>query len=95
MKISKIYEGWKNALNPPEYLKEIINKTQEERLSICRNCPKHSSNHYTPLRPDEHCTDCGCTLSAKTACLSCECPLDSPLWKAVMTKKEQEKIKNE
>jgi hypothetical protein len=29
---------------------------------------------------DVHCVSCGCTLSAKTRCVSCDCP--QGLWKA-------------
>lgn len=48
---------------------------------------------YKSLRPDVHCTHCGCTLSAKTRCLSCSCPIN--LWKEVITKEEEENMKNE
>lgn len=92
-KMSQIYEGWKNHLHPEEHLKEIIESTKIQRLKICRTCSFHSSRHYTPFRPDEHCTNCGCTLSAKTACLSCKCPLPQPKWEAVVTEEEQEKMK--
>jgi hypothetical protein len=46
-----------------------------------------STKHKT-IRPDVHCTDCGCTLAAKTKCLSCQCPLEK--WKAVMSDREEE-----
>ncbi len=26
------------------------------------------------MRFDRHCLDCGCTLSAKLRCLTCDCP---------------------
>ena len=42
------------------------------------------------IRPDIHCTHCGCTLSAKTACLSCECPVGR--WKAITTDEQEEEI---
>ena len=48
---------------------------------------------HKSIRPDEHCTKCSCTLSAKTACLSCECPLMVPKWKAVLTEDEEEILK--
>ncbi len=75
MKLGQIYEGWKNHLLPEERLKAYIEYVSEERMNICNTCDKHSKNHHTPLRLDDHCTDCGCTLAAKTKCLSCECPL--------------------
>lgn len=73
METSKIFEGWKNKLLPAENMREVIKQTSEERLKICGDCPFHSKNSKT-IRPDAHCLSCGCTLSAKTACLSCSCP---------------------
>jgi uncharacterized Zn finger protein (UPF0148 family) len=61
-------------------------------MEICKDCPSNSKFHKT-LRPDEHCVICGCTLSAKTACLSCACPLCK--WDHVMSSKQEEEIKKE
>lgn len=94
MKISQVYEGWKNHLYPSKYLKETIKKVSKERLEICRSCELHSSNkkNYSSLRADEHCTDCGCTLLAKTKCLGCSCPKDK--WLQVVTDNEYKNIKD-
>lgn len=81
-KLSQIYEGWRNKLVPPEELKEVIAQVSKARTSICEQCPNHSKFHSS-IRLDAHCTHCGCTLSAKTACLSCKCPLPIPLWGAI------------
>lgn len=77
MGVSQIIEGWRNHIIPPEKLEEIINLVSEERLAVCNVCEEHSSNkkNYKSLRPDAHCVNCGCTLLAKTKCLTCECPL--------------------
>jgi len=53
------------------------------RIQICEECSFHSKHHNTPIRPDHHCTDCGCNLAAKTKCLSCECPQKK--WDALMS----------
>jgi len=58
-------------------------------MEICNNCSFHSKNHRT-LRPDVHCTSCGCTLSAKTKCLSCSCPVSK--WGAVTSDEEDSEI---
>lgn len=94
MNLLQIYEGWRNNLFPPEKLKDVIAKVGEERLAICKECPEHSSNkkEYETYRMDEHCTNCGCTLSAKTKCLSCSCPLSK--WKEVMTEKQEQEIQD-
>jgi hypothetical protein len=89
MNFSQLFEGWRNHISPPKYLKTIIKKVSEERMEICEGCYYHSKNHPS-YRPDAHCTDCGCTLSAKTKCLSCECPLMPPKWKNVVTEEEEE-----
>lgn len=90
--INDIYEGWKNKLIPSEDLKEIIEETRKERLEICNKCPEHSSNKvgYKSIRFDAHCTNCGCTLSAKTSCLHCECPLK--YWKAKLSAEQHKEI---
>ena len=81
--VNKIVEGWRNSVIPPEELREVISVTQAERLAICRACPLNSKNRPPGIRFDEYCVQCGCTLSAKTACLSCKCPLPEPKWEAV------------
>jgi hypothetical protein len=77
MSLGQIYEGWKNHLLPEERKKAFIEHVSQERLAICEACEEHSSNKkdYKSLRLDAHCTNCGCTLSAKTKCLTCDCPL--------------------
>lgn len=67
-------------------------------MAICLQCDYHSDNAkkygYTSVRPDAHCVNCGCTLSAKTKCLSCECPLKK--WVAVVkTQEEEQALKND
>jgi hypothetical protein len=76
MSLKQIYEGWKNHLLPEENEKAFIEHVSQERLAICNVCEEHSSNKkdYKSLRVDDHCTECGCMLSAKTKCLTCECP---------------------
>jgi hypothetical protein len=82
MSLNQIIEGWKNHLFPEENQKAFIEHVSLSRLAICDTCDKHSKNHKS-IRVDAHCTDCGCTLSAKTKCLTCECPLQK--WMAQPT----------
>lgn len=91
MNIFQIYEGWKNNLFPSEKLKEAIIETSASRMEICNNCEHISTKHKT-LRKDVHCTNCGCTLSAKTKCLSCDCPLKK--WVGIVTEKQEEEMVN-
>lgn len=90
LNFSQIVEGWRNKLIPPAHLKELIDATSEQRINICLSCEHHSKNHKT-LRPDDHCTNCGCTLSAKTKCLSCSCPLKK--WEAILSDEQEEQFK--
>ncbi|MFN9112424.1 MAG: hypothetical protein ACK5XN_20340 [Bacteroidota bacterium] len=89
--IQQIIEGWSNHLLPRKELELVIEQTSQERMEICNNCEHISTKHKT-LRPDVHCTNCGCTLSAKTKCLSCNCPLNK--WKAVISQEQQNIIDN-
>ena len=73
-RLDEIYHGWKNNLFPAEEEKEIINEASSERRKICEECEFISTKHFT-IRPDVHCTQCGCTLAAKTKSLESECPL--------------------
>ncbi len=86
---SQMYEGWKNNLFPANDMKTAIKDMHRERKVICEQCEWISTKHKT-IRPDVHCTDCGCTLSAKTRCLSCECPLKK--WGAYIKTQEEEQI---
>jgi hypothetical protein len=92
MNLHQLFEGWRNNLLPPSKLKKAIALVSKERIEICRGCEFNSRNTKDTwiIRRDEHCIDCGCTLSAKTKCLSCECPLPIPKWKAVLTEEQEE-----
>lgn len=85
-KINEIVEGWANNLTPTCYLDPQIIEESAKRLAICEECEFHSKNHKS-LRLDVHCTNCGCTLSAKTKCLSCECPIKK--WSSVIQNKNE------
>mgnify|MGYP006286181149 CR=1 FL=1 len=84
---SQIYEGWKNNLFPAEEMKEHIRSVSSQRMSICEGC-EYISSKFSSVRPDIHCTHCGCTLAAKTKCLSCSCPINK--WTAEMTTRDEE-----
>lgn len=92
MNLMQIYEGWKNKILPKKELKNSIREVGEIRIEICKSCEFHSDNRvgYKSMRMDAHCTDCGCTLSAKTKCLSCSCP--KSYWGAVITKEQEKEI---
>lgn len=72
-KLGEIAEGWINNLTPANLLDERIKTIANTRMEICNNCEYISTRHKT-LRPDVHCTDCGCPLAAKTKSLQSECP---------------------
>jgi len=87
-KLNQIAEGWKNNLTPQAFLDKRVIEVSAERMAICEECDLHSK-HHTSIRLDAHCTNCGCTLSAKTKCLTCECPLKK--WIAATTPTEDVK----
>ena len=92
MEIDKIYEGWRNNLFPPEELRELIKNISLQRMEICNSCGNISTKHFS-LRPDIHCMVCGCTLSALTKCLSCQCR--DKKWFPVVTQEQEEEMANE
>ena len=91
MGVQQIFEGWRNHLLPRKELELMIEEISKERIDICKDCEHVSTKHKT-IRPDLHCTDCGCTLAAKTKCLSCKCPKDK--WTAVISQEQQTIIDN-
>ena len=89
-KITQIMEGWAHNLTPKQLLNQQVIDVSTERMLICNSCEEHSSNKkdYKTIRPDAHCTNCGCTLAAKTKCLTCECPLKK--WMSAQTLTDNE-----
>jgi hypothetical protein len=89
-KITQIMEGWAHNLTPKQLLNQQVIDVSTERMLICNSCEEHSSNKkdYKTIRPDAHCTNCGCTLAAKTKCLTCECPLRK--WMSAQTLTDNE-----
>lgn len=72
-KLGEITEGWKNNLTPESMLDPHILEVAKTRMAICQECEFISTKHKT-IRPDVHCTDCGCPLSAKTKSMQSACP---------------------
>lgn len=85
MKLQEIYDGWKNALIPEDRLKPHIARVAASRMHICNTCEWDSHKHET-LRPDRHCTQCGCPLKAKTRSLTTACPVGK--WGAAVKDEE-------
>lgn len=79
---------------PAPNLKTLIDNTYNERIPICRECPHNSKNKSTKS-PIEHCTLCGCPLSAKLKALTSECPDNPKRWDAIITSDELEKLKQD
>lgn len=58
----------------------MIELTYQRRNDVCNGCEFNSENrkrddpNFKTMRFDRHCLDCGCTLSAKLRCLTCDCP---------------------
>lgn len=66
-------------------MKELIEKTYKERLQVCSNCEFFSKNAESKsIRPDDHCTKCGCTTVTKLKSLHSSCPINK--WKSLYEK---------
>src|SRR4051812_38075646 len=81
-----LMEGVKNKLLPKRELENLIEQTYTERMAICHQCEFLRHNAL-----GEKCGKCGCNLSLKGRCLSCQCPIDK--WLAVISKEENETLK--
>lgn len=80
-KFKEIAEGWANRILKPEHVERVA----RTRLNICNTCHWNSKFHKT-MRPDVHCTKCGCTIEAKVRSMESECPIAK--WPKI-TKDEQ------
>lgn len=91
----QILEGIKNNL----FKKEHVEKIAEKRLQICKTCSNYDKSGIGCLVPGtQPCCNiktggCGCSLALKTRSLSSACPLTTPLWDAVLTQEEENKLK--
>lgn len=78
-----IIHGFLNAVkNELGHLPEEQQKVIAERRVICSGCPYNSVNAkkdktYVSNRLDEHCILCTCNIFAKTACLECNCGIET------------------
>lgn len=86
--LNQIKEGWMNHLFPPKEIKELIEQTSEERLTICKTC-----EHYKENGVYKHCGKCGCAFPAKTKCLSCNCPEGK--WSAILEREIEDSLKKQ
>lgn len=89
----KILEGiWYNHIvfhfNKTHWAKKLV----EERRTICSTCKyldRYGLSERVVLKGKPACSLCGCNIQEKTACLSCECPIeDFPKWKGVKVKND-------
>ena len=94
--IKHVIEGIANTM----FVKEEVEKLAEVRYSICKACPRLSTNvknnntepgkYYSVKRPDEHCTSCACNIHAKTRSLHTSCP--EKKWLSVANKEEAARV---
>lgn len=90
----QILEGIKNSVFKKEHIEQIA----EQRLQICKTCSNYDESGDGCLVPgSQPCCNiktggCGCSLKFKTRSLSSACPLNTPLWEALLTTEEENKI---
>lgn len=80
--IDKIIDGYRNniKLENGTLSKEVEDIIIGRRL-ICSQCPFNSiaatkAGWYGSSREEEHCTQCGCPITTKTAALEANCGLE-------------------
>lgn len=81
-------QGIYNSVAGKQWIKDLATYRMD---SHCLPCEHHSENAkrlsgYSSVRPDAHCTKCGCNLEWKTHQLSSSCPLNK--WQAQVTEAE-------
>lgn len=76
-------------------MKEKIREIQNQRLEICKQCENNSTSGgiSATIEAWSYCKDCLCNLNAKSACMSCECPLKK--WEAFITQEERAQMEQE
>ncbi len=64
---------------------EAVSRVAAARKETCDRCPQNSEARklggHTTLRPDYHCTACGCNIRFKTHSMRAACPAEH--WPAV------------
>ena len=85
----KIYEGIKNHIFRKQHVEEIA----KDRFDVCLNCEFIDNNGDNCAVPGTApcCSVCGCCLKFLTRSLSSEC--EKGYWKAVLTEKEEDSLK--
>lgn len=98
----KIVEGISlKTLNAFNLLNDNDKQRISDRMDICVNCPYNSRNArvsseyleltglpYATGRTELHCALCGCVIEFKTACLTCNCGIET--WNQLHPSKKQE-----
>lgn len=85
-------QGIYNSVAGKKWIKDLA----AYRMDVyCAPCEFNSRNAkqisgYSSIRPDDHCTRCGCNLEWKTHQLSSSCPAGK--WKAEVTAEEAARI---
>lgn len=85
-------QGMYNSVAGKKWIKDLA---AHRMNTFCSPCEFNSKNakelsDYQTIRPDDHCTRCGCNLEWKTHQLSSSCP--AGLWNAAVTRQEAEAI---
>ena len=85
----QIAEGIKNKI----FKKEDVEDVAAKRWKECLKCPSLDKSGYkcAMFGTQPCCADCGCSLGLKLRVLSSECPKKK--WRAVMSKKQEDKLK--
>lgn len=92
--LRQISEGLKNSVFKKEHVEQIA----EARMKVCEECPHIDLEGSTCMVPGTQpcCGICGCKLSLKVRCLSCECPDEEfSRWSSVMTQEKEDELKEE
>ncbi|SEW21367.1 hypothetical protein SAMN05428988_3203 [Chitinophaga sp. YR573] len=85
-------QGIYNAVLGKQWIKDLAAYRMNTYCSPCEFNSKNAIalSGYTTIRPDHHCTRCGCNLEWKTHQLSSSCPVSK--WQAEVSQEQANEI---
>lgn len=86
---TKTIKGVTQGLINSIFIKQEVERVAEERNNICLACEFHSDKNET-IRPDTHCTKCGCNLHIKQRAMGYGC--EEGKWHPVTDEKTSDAI---
>ena len=89
----QILEGIKNSIFKQEHI-ETIARERRAKCDMCAHIDREGTSCVVS-GTQPCCGKCGCSLSLKLRALSAKCEDDVPLWDAVLSEEEEDKLREQ